>query len=99
MRKASDKNYCPICGNKVRISEYELGGGRADCFTCRTSIRVLPHKAGYIISKYAYPAYTINDRYRGPLLLDYIITDTKLPFLTGNISVFDRQMTKDEVVA
>lgn len=28
---------CPICGGKVRITRYKLGGGRVDCFRCRTT--------------------------------------------------------------
>ena len=93
------KNTCPTCGKKIKITPYHLGGGRVDCFRCRTSLRVIPFRAGYIISKYRYPAYTINNRYRGPVLLDYIITDTKHPSISGNNSVFDRQMSKDEVAA
>ena len=90
---------CPVCGKKIRIVRYLLGGGHADCFTCRTSVRVLPYKTGYIISKHIYPAYTTNGRYGGPELTDLVITHTKLPFLSEEICDIVRQTTKDEVIA
>lgn len=94
-----EKLICPACGHKIRITRYPLGGGRADCYRCRTSKRVLPHGDGYIISKYVYPAYTIDGRYRGPVLVDYIITDTKLPTILGNSVGLVRHSTKEEVTA
>ena len=72
---------CPICGAKLRRIEYDLGGGRLDCFTCRTSIRVHPTKKGFIIYKYVFPAYTTNG-FHIPILTDVIKTGTKLPFLS-----------------
>lgn len=90
---------CPVCGNKLRTINYKFGGGQVDCFTCRTSVRVLPHHDGLIISKHIFQPYSETDRYRGPELSDLVYTETRLPFLSGNIPVIDRQMTKEEVTA
>lgn len=83
---------CPICGQRIRRREYKMGGGRLDCFRCRTSWHIIPISGGVVIRKFTYPARQAH-------------SGTQLTKCTGGYSkhpikspIFVRQLPKEVTV-